>query len=187
MSRTAHTVLPAGPASATGPAAGRWLIDAERSTLRVTVKFGRLLTVSGTFGDVYGAVEIADAPADSTVQVSVGTASLSSGSGSMDALMHGARIVDSARNPTIDFVSSTLRAGRTADCWLVDGLLATANAVLDVTLEMAAPVVGDGWLTFRATAALPSLEAVRLLSPPGIERVLGPILRLDLTVVAVRA
>lgn len=192
MVRTADPALrsgrPAGRLTTTDAGvAGRWLVDAQRSTLRVTVKLGRLLTVSGSFADVRGEVEIAGEPADSRVEVAVGTKSLSSGSSRMDALMHGAGIVDSARNPTIDFVSSTLRPGRSAGSWLLDGLLATANALLEVTLAMAGPVTANGQLICRATGELSSREAVRLLSQPGVERVLGPTMQLDLTLVATRA
>lgn len=192
MLRVADPALPSrlpvtAAAGTDAPLVGRWLIDASRSTLRVAVKVGVLLTVSGTFADVCGAVEIAEDPADSRVQVAVGTASLSSGSNCMDALMHGAGVVDSARNPTIDFVSTALRPGRKAGCWLLEGVLATDSALLDVTLEMLDPVARDGRLTFRATGVLPSREAVRLLSQPRVERVLGPTMRLDLTVVAIRA
>ena len=180
-----------GPAGCTPTAdprvTGRWLVDAHRSTLRVVVKIGRLLAVSGSFADVRGQVTITDEPVDSAVEVSVGTASLSSGSAPMDALMHGAGIVDSARNPTIDFISSTLRPGDRAGSWLLDGLLATANALVDITLAMPDPMTIDGRLICRATGVLPSSEAVRLLSQPGVERVLGPTMRLDLCLVAGRA
>ena len=186
-------VRTADPASSRPPAgrtadrapAGRWLIDAHLSTLSVAVKLGRLLTVAGTFADVCGTVQITDEPVDSRVEVAVGTASLSSGSSRMDAVMHGAGIVDAVRNPTIDFLSGGLRPAA-AGCWLLDGLLATRSALLDVTLTMPDPVLADDRLTCRATGVLPSREAVRLLSQPGLERMLGPTMRLDLTLVAAR-
>lgn len=174
-------------ATADQPVDGRWVIDAARSTLRVAVRVGVLFTVSGTFADVSGVVDIADDPTASRVEVAVGTASLSSGNGCLDALLHGAGVVDNARNPTISFVSSMLRRGRAAGCWLLDGMLATDSALLDVTLAMVDPVASGDTLTFRASGVLPSREAVRLLSQPSVERVLGPTMRLDLTVVAVRA
>jgi len=173
------------PAAAGCSAVGPWFIDAQRSTLRVSVRVGRLVTAHGTFADVTGRVDVAANPIDSRVDVTVGTTSLSSGSACMDAMLHGAGIVDSTKNPLIAFVSHAIRPGAVAGAWLVDGLLATDSAVLDVTLEMFEPVLAADTLLFHAIGALQSGDAVQLLSQSGVERVLGRTMRLDLTVVAV--
>jgi polyisoprenoid-binding protein YceI len=167
--------------------AGRWAIDARRSTLRVSVKVGLFATVDGTFGDVEGHVDVAENPLDSRVDVTVPTRSLSSGSACMDSLLHGAGIVDSAKNPHIGFVSRSVRPGDVPGTWLLDGLLATDGAVLDVTLQMSSPVREDDHLRFHAVGSLQSKDAVRLLSRPGVDKILGRTMRLDLTVVAVPA
>ena len=179
-------------ASATEPAheaavepVGRWVIDAARSTLAVSVKVGPFVTVRGLFSDVNGHVDLRPDPTRSRVDVSVGTASLTSGSACLDALLHGAGVVDSARNPSIGFVSRAVRAGAKSGSWLLDGLLATDGAVLDVSLEMTEPLRRDDALVFRATGTLQSKDAVRLLSQPGVERLLGRTMGLDLTVTAV--
>jgi polyisoprenoid-binding protein YceI len=169
------------------PAAGRWAIDARRSSLRVSVKVRLFATVDGTFGDVNGHVDVAENPLDSRVDVTVPTRSLSSGSACMDSLLHGAGIVDSAKNPHIGFVSRSVRPGEVTGTWLLDGLLATDGAVLDVTLQMSDPVREDDHLRFHAVGSLQSKDAVRLLSRPGVEKILGRTMRLDLTVVAVPA
>ena len=180
-----RTVVSSAPAPVVP--AGRWIIDAASSTLEVSVKVGIFATVHGSFADVSGHLDLTADPQQSRVQVSVGTASLSSGSACMDAVLHGAGVVDSARNPSIEFVSRALRPGSTGGTWLLDGLLATENAVLDVTLKMTDPLEQDGALLFRAKGSLQSKDAVRLLSQPGVERVLGRTMGLDLTVVAVPA
>ena len=173
---------PAAPVP--GPC-GRWLIDAGRSTLQVSVKVGPFVTVRGLFSDVNGHVDLHPDPTRSRVDVSVGTASLTSGSACMDALLHGAGVLDSNRNPSIGFVSRAVRPGARSGSWLLDGLLATDGAVLDVSLEMTEPLRSDDALVFRATGTLQSKDAVRLLSQPGVERVLGRTMGLDLTVTAV--
>lgn len=175
------------PAAAEAGSTGRWFVDAARSTLRVRVKVGLFAVVCGTFSDVSGQVEVTADPVGSQVEVAVATASLSSGSRCMDALLHGAGMVDSARNPLLSFVSRAVRVGRSQGTWLLDGLLATDGAVLDVSLQMSDPVRTDGALVFRATGSLPSAQAVRLLSHQGVERLLGRTMDLDLTVVATRA
>ena len=174
---------PTGPAIPS-MATTHWVIDANRSTLRVSVKVG-FLTVHGTFADVTGQLELAGDPLSSKVEVRVGTDSLTSGSACMDSLLHGAGVVDSARNPLIHFVSTGLEQ-RSGGRWLLVGRLATDSAALDVTLEMGEPVEQNGSFLFRATGVLPSGEAVRLLAQNGVERVLGKTMKLDLTVSAVR-
>jgi polyisoprenoid-binding protein YceI len=161
----------------------RWVVDAVRSTLRVSVKVG-VLTVHGTFADVTGHVELAEDPLASRVAVSVRTASLTSGSTCMDALLHGAGILDCARNPLIRFESTKLQQ-RPAGRWLLRGVLATDSAVLDVTLEMGEPVQRSGAYLFRASGVLPSEDATRLLARNGVQRILGKTMKLDLTVSAV--
>ena len=177
----------ARPTGTTPTTTGRWFVDARRSTLKVSVKVGLLATVHGTFADVAGHVDIAPDPLDSRVEVSVATASLSSGSSCMDALLHGAGVIDSVRNPHVGFVSRAVRPGPRTGSWFLDGLIATDSAVLDVTLEMTDPIDDRGDLLFHARGALPSRQAVRLLSQPGVDRLLGRTMGLDLTVRAARS
>lgn len=186
MSRTS-TVRPARTAPAgTTATTGRWTIDAGRSTLQVSVKVGLLATVRGRFAEVTGFVEITDDPARSTVSVTVPTASLTSGSHTMDTVLHNAGLVDSAKNPVIVFVSRAVRPGSVTGSWFLDGLLATDGDVLDVTFEMTEPEADpDGCMVFRASGSLSSKDAVRLLSHPGVDRLLGRSMGLNLTVVAV--
>jgi hypothetical protein len=156
--------------SAAGLVAGRWQVDGSRSALQVSVKVGLFATAHGRFHEVTGHVDVATDHLASTVEISVATASLSSGSACMDTLLHGAGIIDSD------------------GCWLLDGLLTTDGAVLDVTLRMSDPALGaDGALTLTAVGELTSKDAVRLLSRPGVEKMLGRTMALDLTVVVVPA
>jgi polyisoprenoid-binding protein YceI len=187
--RAAHTrssAVPAQPGPCLDLGAGRWLVDGHRSALQVSVKVGMFATARGRFHEVAGQVDVAPEHLDSTVQITVRTASLSSGSQCMDTLLHGAGIIDSAANPTISFVGRALRPVGDGS-YLLDGLLTTDGAVLDVTLRMAAPRLGgDGAVTLTASGELTSKDAVRLLSRPGVEKMLGRTMALDLTVVVVR-
>ncbi|GGM00462.1 YceI family protein [Nakamurella endophytica] len=167
---------------------GRWQIDATRSTLGVAVRVGVLATVHGRFQDVTGDLVMADDPLASQVTVSIRTASLTSGRSTVDSVLIGAGVVDTRRNPMLGFASCGVRPTAHPDRWLLDGLLATEGGLLDVTLEMATPqVLPDGSLRCHATGALPSRDAVRLLSRPGLERMLGRSMELDLVVVATRS
>ena len=184
MPRTAPR--PAAAAATLPPSpVGHWQIDAARSTLQVSVTVGLLATVRGRFAQVSGSVQIAADPRASSVSVSVGTSSLTSGSTTMDTLLHQAGVVDSARNPAVAFASRAVRPAAKAGRWLLDGLLATDGGILDVTLEMPEPALGpDGTLQVSARGQLSTRDAVRLLSHPGVDRLLGRTMGLDLTVVA---
>ena len=184
MPRTAPRTAAPAMTAPVGPV-GRWLIDAARSTLQVSVTVGMVATVRGRFAQMSGSVDIALDPTASSVSVNVGTSSLTSGSGAMDALLHQAGIVDSARNPAIAFASRDIRPAAKAGRWLLDGLLATDGGILDITLQMPRPVLAaDGTLQVSARGQLSTKDAVRLLSRPGVDRLLGRTMGLDLTVVA---
>lgn len=164
---------------------GRWVLDAGRSNLRVSVKVGFLATVYGRFCDMSGHVDISRDLLSSRIAVEVGTASLTSGSSHMDALLHGAGIVDSKANPIIAFESTALKAESDGTWWL-HGDLATGNGSLPASLQLNEPtVIQPGRMRFRATGSLPTRDAVWLLSHPGVERLLGRHMGLDLTVEAV--
>ncbi|MTD15751.1 hypothetical protein GIS00_17595 [Nakamurella sp. YIM 132087] len=187
MARTATVDRTVTACSVQGLTAGRWTIECSRSALKVSVKVGIFATATGRFGRVTGQVELAEDHLASTVEVAVDTRSLTSGSSSMDALLHGAGIIDSEANPTISFVSRALRPAGQDGRWLLDGLLTTDGAVLDVTLDMADPTLAaDGALELHAVGQLSSKDAVRLLSHPGVEKILGRTMALDLVVVVVK-
>ena len=164
-------------------AGGRWAIDAARSTLAgirygsacSPPRMGRSLTSAGTWISPW-------------IRRQHGGGQVGTASSDQWQCLHGLAVARrrpdrQCANPAIGFVSRALRAS-TRQTWLLDGLLATDSAVLDVTLDMMDPVRQDGAFLFRAKGRLPSREAVRLLSHPGVERVLGKTMALDLTVVA---
>ncbi len=185
MTRTAAGATRRLAAEASGCPIRRWMIDAARSSLQVSVTVGPFVTVRGRFAEMRGSVQVADDPGRSRVEVRVGTASLTSGSATMDALLRNAGVIDSVRNPVICFDSRVLRFDPHSGRWLLVGLLATHGGVLDVTLRMPEPMLAtDGTLRVSARGQLTSRDAVRLLSHPGLDRLLGRTMGLDLTVVA---
>jgi polyisoprenoid-binding protein YceI len=163
---------------------GRWVIDPERSHLKVSVKVG-LFTICGRFADVNGFVEVGADHAESTVSVTVATESLTSGSGTMDAMLRGAGVIDTVKNPTIAFDSHELRY--TGKGYELRGILVTNGGVLEVTYELEEPEFVDAdSLVIRARGALASKDAVRLLSCAGMDRVLGKSMGLDLLLTVTR-
>jgi len=168
------------------PVTGTWRIDAERSSLQIGVKVGMLAAVTGRFTDVQGEVEIGENPADSRIEVVVPTSSLTSGSKHWDGVLMSAGLVDVEENPTIAFESTGLAESGTG--WRLEGVLMTDRGCLTVTFALECISDGhDDRMRFRATGSLASKDAVRLLSRPGVDRLIGRQMTVDLTVEAVRS
>lgn len=173
--------------SVAGCPAGEWLIDADASNLRIAVKFGLFATVNGRFTDVDGTVRVAADVCESRIAVQVATSSLTSGSSHWDAVLREAGVVDSVANPTIGFEAAGLHSAGSG--YLLSGILVTAQGWVELTLTVQPPDADPDTeqLRFRATGTLATRDAVRLLSKPGVDRLLGRTMTIDLTVVAVRA
>lgn len=170
--------------SHTCPFTGRWEVDADRSSLRVGVKVGLFATAHGRFTEMAGLAVLTDRPEACEVDVTVTTASLTSGSATMDGLLRGAGIVDCTTNPALTFRSTAVRPARSG--WELVGELVTAGGTLALTLAMSDPEpLGDD-LKLRATGSINTCEAIRLLSHPGLGTLLGRTMSLDLQVVLVR-
>lgn len=171
-------------------AAGVYRLDPAGCDLEVSVRFG-LVTVRGRFTDATGTLDVAEQPGASRVSVSVVTASLTSGSSTMDGLLHGARLIDPGRNPELEFTADALScpallgAADRAVGSTVTGTLRTATGSLPLTLQVAGgELADDGTLRVTAAGSLPTADAVGLLSVPGVERVLGRKMQLRLTLSA---
>ena len=166
--------------------AGSWRIDAANSALQISVKIGFLATVTGRFTDISGRVNITDGLLDSRIAVEVGTNSLTSGSKHWDSVLMNAGLIDTATNPTIAFESTGLTERGAG--WELTGVLVTERGCLPVTfdLECLSDLHDAARLRFRATGSLASKDAVRLLSQPGVDKLIGKQMSVDLLIEAFR-
>lgn len=182
---TTATATTAPPAGRRADVSGRWAIDADRSSLKISVKVGFVATVSGRFTDVAGVLEVGRDLSDSSISVEVATSSLTSGSSHWDSVLTNAGLIDADANPAIAFRSTALTA--TGKGWRLDGELVTARARQPISLDLeCCNSDGGDRITFRATGSLLSRDAVRMLSQPGVERLVGKTMTVDLLVEAVR-
>jgi polyisoprenoid-binding protein YceI len=92
------------------PAPGRWEIDPGHAELAFIGRHFMLTKVRGRFTGVSGAIEVAEEPGESTVEVTVDIASVNSGSQARDEHLRSADFFDAARYPHATF------SGRAA-CW----------------------------------------------------------------------
>lgn len=164
---------------------GRWVVDASCSHLQVAVRVGGLASVHGRFPELSGHIEVATDPLASRIVAQVGTATLTTGNAYWDAVLTSAGLVDTAANPIIRFDSTGMSPGTAAGRRQLNGLLRTRSSELELTLDLAGPIIlAPDRVRFRAHGALPRVRAAQLLSRPGVQRLLGPTLHLDLAVEA---
>src|SRR3954468_25093346 len=100
------TTLTRGAAGTDLPAAGTWTIDPGHAEVAFIGRHFMLTKVRGRFTDVGGVVVITDDPADSTVEVTIGMASVNSGNDTRDDHLRSAELFDVATFPTATYRSS---------------------------------------------------------------------------------
>jgi polyisoprenoid-binding protein YceI len=131
------------------PAPGHWAFDPSHSSVEASVRHLGLSRVRGRFGAFTGAVDVAERPEDSSVQVSIEAASVDTREPARDEHLRSADFLDVAAHPTIDFRSTAVTGG--GDRWQVAGDLTirgtTRPVTLDVTFE---GVENDPWGGSRA-------------------------------------
>ena len=90
------------------PAPGVWDIDPGHTDLAFVGRHFMVTKVRGRFTDVTGRVVIAPEMSDSSVEVTIGMASVESGSADRDDHIRSADLFDVERYPTATFVSQTV-------------------------------------------------------------------------------
>ncbi|HEY0643502.1 MAG TPA: YceI family protein [Nocardioides sp.] len=90
------------------PAPGVWDIDPGHTDLAFVGRHFMVTKVRGRFTDVTGRVVIAPQMSDSSVEVTIGMASVESGSADRDNHIRSADLFDVERYPTATFVSQSV-------------------------------------------------------------------------------
>lgn len=143
---TAATRLVGG---ARQPVPGRWQIDPAHTEVAFIGRHFMLTKVRGRFTGVSGAIEVADDPGESTVEVTIDMASVDSGSQARDDHLRSPDFFDADRHPTASF------SGRAADWQGTRGLLAGELTIRGITRPVTLQVeylghVADPWGGQRA-------------------------------------
>jgi polyisoprenoid-binding protein YceI len=150
MSSLAPTALVRQVDGVEVPAAGTYVIDASHSEVGFAARHLMVSKVRGRFSDVQGTIVIAEDPLASSVEVTIGMASVDTRDAQRDAHLRSPDFFDVERYPTMTYRSTkVIAAGRGR--WQVDGHLTlngvTHNVALDVSFEGA---VTDPWGGVRA-------------------------------------
>ncbi len=134
------------------PAAGLWRIDPGHAEVSFVGRHFMLTKIRGRFVDVDAAVRISERAAESTIEATIGMASVSSGDDARDDHLRSADFFDVARFPTALFRSTSIEwSGRT-------GVVTGDLTIKDVTRPIALDVeylgtVHDPWDNDRAVFA----------------------------------
>ena len=109
------------------PAPGRWQIDPGHTELAFIGRHFMLTKVRGRFTGLTGVIEVAEAPGDTTTQVTIDMASVESGNEARDEHLRSADFFDAARHPTATF------SARAADWQGTRGVLAGELTLRGIT------------------------------------------------------
>lgn len=156
MKRIMHAVavlaLLALPALA---AAETWSIDADHSSVGFTVRHMMVSNVKGSFGTFSGTVEVDEKDsAGSKVSVTIDAASINTGVAKRDEHLRSADFFDTARYPTVTYVSKKVeKSGK--DRLKVYGDLTLRGVTRPVVLDVEGPTAAyrDPWGKTRRGAS----------------------------------
>ena len=174
------------------PAAGNWQIDRSHTSVEFVARHLMIAKVRGRFTDVAGTIEIGDVPEQSSAHVTIQAASIATGDDGRDAHLRSADFLDVERFPTLEFHSS--KVTKEGSQWLLAGDLTIRDATRPVVLEVefdgaATDPWGNSKIAFTATTQV-NREDFGLTWNAPLEAggvVVGPKVRIDLNVEAVRA
>ena len=131
------------------PAPGRWQIDPGHTELAFIGRHFMLTKVRGRFTGVTGAIEVAQDPGETTVEVTIDMASVESGNQARDDHLRSPDFFDTGQHPTATFIGRAVNWDGTQG--QLDGELTIRGVTRPVTL--AAEYLGyaaDPWGGHRA-------------------------------------
>lgn len=114
---------------------GTWTIDPAHTRLGFVARHAMVTKVRGSFEDVAGTLVIDAAnPSASTAEVSVGLASVSTGSPDRDAHLRGADFFDADNHPAMTFGSTAVK--QDDDTFVMLGDLTIKGVTRPIELEL---------------------------------------------------
>lgn len=118
------------------PAPGTWAVDPGHAEVGFVGRHLMLTKVRGRFTDVSATVEVGDRLEDSTVEATIGMASVDSGDATRDDHLRSADLFDVANHPTAAFRSERIeRTG--AATGVLHGMLTIRGVTRPVVLDVA--------------------------------------------------
>lgn len=167
---------------------GTWHIDPLHSSVEFVARHLGFVRVRGRFTDVEGTVHITDPAEESSAEVRIATATVTTGVPMRDRHLRSPEFLDSEHHPIMEFRGRTVH--RQADHWSMEGDLTIAGTTRSVTLtgeflgEDIFPFTGGRRLGFTARAQIDRREfGVSGLPPvPGAELFVGAQVDIELEI-----
>ena len=126
------------------PSVGTWDIDPAHTSAEFTARHLMVTKVRGGFGSVAGSINVAESPADSTVEVVLQTESVSTGAADRDNHVKSADFLDVENYPEMRFISSEILPD--GESWKMTGNLTIKDVTKPVTLDLEfVGVIDDPW------------------------------------------
>jgi polyisoprenoid-binding protein YceI len=140
------------------PTPGVYEIDPKHTSVEFVARHLMITKVRGRLDDVSGTILIAEAPEESSVEVSIGAKSIHTGEEQRDKHLRGAEFFDVDEHPTWTFKSTAIEHVRD-NTWKVTGDLTirgtTRPVVLDTEFDGAGPTPwGPSALAFSAVTEI---------------------------------
>jgi polyisoprenoid-binding protein YceI len=134
----------------TVPSAGAWAVDASHSSVAFVARHLMVTKVRGAFSDYSVDLQVGERPEDSSVQVSIDAASISTGDEGRDGHLLSPDFLDVENHPTLTFASTAVTPV-SEDTWRVDGALTIRGESRPVVLEVVfSGVSTDPWGNTKA-------------------------------------
>jgi polyisoprenoid-binding protein YceI len=174
------------------PAPGTWQVDRSHTSAEFVARHLMIAKVRGRFTELAGTVQIGEVPEQSSANVTIQAASITTGDEGRDAHLRSPDFLDVERFPTLEFRSTAVK--NEGARWRVTGDLTirdvTRPVVLDVEFDGAATdPYGNSRIAFSASTQV-NREDFGLTWNAPLETggvVVGPKVRIDLNVEAVKA
>lgn len=117
------------------PTTGTWTIDPSHSTVEFVAKHLVVSKVRGRFGAFSGTIEVAEPIEASTVDVSIESASISTGDADRDGHVKSRDFLDVETYPQLTFRSTGVHH-RSGDTWTIPGELTIRDVTRAVELSV---------------------------------------------------
>ena len=117
------------------PESGTYAIDVSHSTVEFVVRHLMISKVRGRFGSYSGTVTVADRPEDSSVEVSIDAASISTNDEQRDGHLRSPDFFDAETFPALTFRSTSVESAKGGH-WKVTGDLTVRDVTRPVVLDV---------------------------------------------------
>jgi polyisoprenoid-binding protein YceI len=116
------------------PVPGIYDIDSKHTSVEFVARHLMITKVRGRFDDVEGTITVADIPEESSVEVTIGAGSVSTGEDQRDAHLRSGDFFDVDTHPQWTFKSTAVK--QAGDQWKVEGDLTISGVSKPVVLDV---------------------------------------------------